>query len=164
MLLYDTRVRIKKLLFVLECNTDRVPCRYTRAREEEVEPELVRVHGAVSLSLLSSRDATPRTCPKEKKKRVTICETPGAPREREEPLGHVLFPKKAVVCLFSFFFLLPRPLITYGNRILYRRTPVSNPRCQCPAQRSKKPSDTGDSRVIPQPSTNPAQPCLSSMF
>ena len=29
---------------------------------------------------------------------------------------------------------------------------------------SKKPSDTGDSRAIPQPSTNPAQHCLSSMF
>ena len=28
----------------------------------------------------------------------------------------------------------------------------------------QKPSNTGDSRAIPQPSTNPAQPCLSSMF
>ena len=28
----------------------------------------------------------------------------------------------------------------------------------------QKPSDTGDSRAIPQPSTNPAQSCLSSMF
>ena len=28
----------------------------------------------------------------------------------------------------------------------------------------QKPSTTGDSRAIPQPSTNPAHPCLSSMF
>ena len=30
--------------------------------------------------------------------------------------------------------------------------------------KNQKPSNTGDSRAIPQPSTNPAQPCLSSMF
>ena len=30
--------------------------------------------------------------------------------------------------------------------------------------KKQKPSTTGDSRAIPQPSTNPAQPCLSSMF
>ena len=31
-------------------------------------------------------------------------------------------------------------------------------------KQKQKPSDTGDSRAIPQPSTNPAQPCLGSMF
>ena len=33
-----------------------------------------------------------------------------------------------------------------------------------PRRPQQKPSATGDSRAIPQPSTNPAQSCLSSMF